>query len=83
MVPIIKATDSQALASRVMNRSQLTNDAVTATVKEVIRRIRAEGDAALFEYTERFDHVKLNADTVRVSREEIDAAYAKVSPEWL
>ena len=83
MVPIIKATDSRALAERVMNRSQLTNDAVTATVKEVIRRVREEGDAALFDYTERFDHVRLTAETVRVSREEIDAAYAKVSPEWL
>ena len=83
MVPILRANDSTALKARVMDRSQLTNDAVTATVKEVIRKIRAEGDAALFDYTERFDHVRLTAETVQVTREEIDAAYAAATPEWI
>lgn len=83
MIPIIRCKDSEALKSRVMNRSQLTNDAVTATVKEIIRRVREEGDAALYDYTARFDHVQLSADTVQVTREEIDAAYATATPEWL
>lgn len=83
MVPIINANNAQALKDRVMNRSQLTNDAVTATVKDVIRRIREEGDAALFDYTLKFDKVQLTADTVQVTREEIDAAYAAATPEWL
>ena len=83
MVPILQANDSAALQSRVMNRSQLTNDAVTATVKQVIQRIREEGDKALFEYTEKFDHVAMTAETVLVTREEIDAAYAAASPEWI
>ena len=83
MIPIIKATDAEALKSRVMNRSQLTNDEVTARVKEIISRIRQEGDAALFDYTERFDHVRLTRETVQVTREEIDAAYAAASPEWI
>lgn len=83
MIPIIRCKDSEALKSRVMNRSQLTNDAVTVTVKEIIRRVREEGDAALYDYTARFDHVQLSADTVQVTREEIDAAYATATPEWL
>ncbi|MDO5143199.1 MAG: histidinol dehydrogenase [bacterium] len=83
MIPIIRCKDSEALKSRVMNRSQLTNDAVTATVKEIIRRVREEGDAALYDYTARFDHVQLSADTVQVTSEEIDAAYASATPEWL
>ncbi len=83
MIPIIRCKDSEALKSRVMNRSQLTNDAVTATVKEIIRRVREEGDTALYDYTARFDHVQLSADTVQVTREEIDAAYATATPEWL
>lgn len=83
MVPILLASDTQALKSRVMNRSQLTNDAVTQTVKEIIARIREEGDAALFDYTARFDHAAIDAQTVQVTRGEIDAAYAAASPEWL
>lgn len=83
MVPMINANDAKALKARVMDRSQLTNDAVTATVKDVIRRIREEGDAALFDYTLKFDKVQLTAETVQVTREEIDAAYAAATPEWL
>lgn len=83
MVPILLASDTQSLKSRVMNRSQLTNDAVTKTVKEIIARVREEGDAALFDYTARFDHASITAQTVQVTREEIDAAYAAASPEWL
>lgn len=83
MIPILMATDMEALQKRVMNRSQLRNDDVARTVKEIVRRVREEGDAALFDYTERFDHVTLTADTVEVTREEIDAAYAASSPAWL
>ena len=77
MLPILYANDARALRERVMNRSQLENDEISARVKEIVRRVREEGDAALFEYTERFDHAKLAADTVQVTREEIDAAYAR------
>ena len=83
MLPILYANDTKALRERVMNRSQLENDTISARVKEIVRRVREEGDAALFEYTERFDHAKLTADTVQVTREEIDAAYAAASPEWM
>ncbi|MBR6030217.1 MAG: histidinol dehydrogenase [Clostridia bacterium] len=83
MVPMIAGSDVDSLRRRVMNRSQLTDEAVSARVKEIIARVRAEGDKALFEYTERFDRCALTAQTVQVSREEIDAAYRAASPEWL
>ena len=83
MIPKIRYEDTEALKARVMARSQLTNDEVTAKVKDIIAKIRAEGDKALFEYTERFDHVRLSAETVQVTREEIDAAYAKADPAWI
>ena len=83
MIPKIRYEDTEALKARVMARSQLTNDEVTAKVKDIIARIRAEGNKALFEYTERFDHVRLSAETVQVTREEIDAAYAKADPAWI
>lgn len=83
MIPILQAMDVQALKARVMDRSQLQNEEISARVKEIVRRVRQEGDEALFEYTKRFDRAEITADTVRVTREEIDAAYAAASPEWL
>lgn len=83
MIPILQATDVQALKARVMDRSQLQNEEISAQVKEIVRRVRQEGDEALFEYTRCFDRAEITADTVRVTREEIDAAYAAASPEWL
>ena len=83
MIPILSSSDAQALQTRVMERSQLQNDDIAARVKEIVARVRTVGDAALFEYTARFDHVEVTADTVQVTREEIDAAYAAASPEWL
>ncbi len=83
MIPVIRYEDTAALKARVMARSQLTNDEVTVRVKEIIARVREDGDKALFDYTERFDRVRLTADTVQVTREEIDAAYAKADPAWV
>ena len=83
MVPILSSNDTEALRARVMNRSQLTHDDLTERVKAIIARVRAEGDKALIDYTERFDHVTLTPDTIEVSRAEIEAAYSAASPEWL
>jgi histidinol dehydrogenase len=48
------------------------------TVREVMRKIREEGDAAIREYTNRFDHVDI-AD-FKVTTAEIDKAVRKVGP---
>ncbi len=52
-----------------------------ATVLEIIRRVRAEGDAALFRYAEELDRVKIG--DLRVSAEEIQKAYGRVDSEFL
>ena len=53
----------------------------TQVVKEIIARVRAEGDAALKDYTRRFDGAEL--ETPEVSHEEIEEAVAAVDPELL
>ena len=83
MIPILNMADAQALKARVMNRSQLQDEEISRRVKEIVARVREEGDAALFEYTARFDKADINADNVLVTREEIDKAYEAASPEWL
>ena len=44
MLPILYAAETEALRKRVMNRSQLENDEISARVKEIVRRVREEGD---------------------------------------
>ncbi|MBQ8555203.1 MAG: histidinol dehydrogenase [Clostridia bacterium] len=83
MIPILNMADAQALKTRVMNRSQLQNEDVSRKVKEIVARVREEGDQALFEFTTKFDKADINAANVLVTREEIDRAYEAASPEWL
>ena len=44
------------------------------TVQTIVDDVKARGDEALFEYTEKFDKVKVTKDTIRVTKEEIDEA---------
>lgn len=76
MLPIIKFTGE--LPERLRGRSQLSDEKVRESVKSIIAGVRERGDAALIDYTEKFDHVKLDAKNLRVTESEIDAAYDKV-----
>jgi histidinol dehydrogenase len=53
---------------------------VNATVAAILADVRARGDTALIEYTERFDRLTLTPETLRISEAEIDAASAKCIP---
>ena len=52
---------------------------VEDTVREIVENVRQNGDKAIRELAKKFDHVDL--DSIAVSRDEIEAAYEKVSPE--
>ena len=54
---------------------------VDAVVAEIIADIRARGDEALIEFTQKFDRVALTPETLRFSAEEINELIAKVSTE--
>ena len=83
MVPLIHAGQAAELAARLGARNRMGNEEIARNVKEIVNRVREEGDKALFDYTERFDHVRLTAETLEVTREEIDAAYAMADAAWL
>ncbi len=50
-------------------------------VLEILDAVRKEKDKALFDYTEKFDHAKIDAETLRVTEEEIEEAYRLVDPD--
>ena len=54
---------------------------VEAAVSEIIANVAKNGDAALFEYCEKFDKAKLSA--LEVTPEEIDEAFASVDGEFV
>lgn len=66
-------------ALRFLDRHAEPSAEVHATVAGIVARIRAEGDSALFELTQKFGGPALTAATVRVSQAEINAAVARVS----
>jgi histidinol dehydrogenase len=55
---------------------QAENDA-----KAIIAKVRQNGDAALMEFTEKFDKARVEAKNLRVTPTEIKEAYGKVSEE--
>jgi histidinol dehydrogenase len=56
---------------------------VDAAVSAIIDDVRARGDAALVDYTLRFDRVDLRRSGFRIGQEEIDAAVAACDAEAL
>ena len=54
---------------------------VSAIVSDIISDVRKRGDAALLDYTEKFDQVKL--DSLRVTDAEIDEAFDVVEPKFV
>lgn len=55
---------------------------VSAVVSEILSTVRRDGDAALLDYTRRFDRLDIaDAAGLRLSAAEVDAAVAQVAPE--
>jgi histidinol dehydrogenase len=64
----------------LLNQARDTTERVDAAVAAIIADVRARGDAALVEYTNRFDRTDLDASRLRITDAEIDAAMASVPP---
>ena len=54
---------------------------VDAAAGEIIERVRAEGLAAVLDYTRRFDKVDLDETSIRVTADEIAAGVAECEPK--
>lgn len=52
-------------------------------VNAILEDVKENGDKALFAYTERFDGAKIDAGSIRVTKEEIEEAYRLVDPALL
>ena len=52
-------------------------------VNDIINNVRENGDAAIFDYTKRFDGADIDASNILVTKEEIEEAYTLVEPELI
>ncbi|XWK85895.1 MAG: histidinol dehydrogenase [Phormidium sp.] len=81
---ITERTEAEAELRRIRDRTS-TDQIVhkEATVREVLQRVKAQGDRAVLHYTAEFDQQNLISEELRVSGSEMDAAYQQVSKELL
>src|SRR5689334_4117349 len=61
--------------NRLMRRAEVAIDELIEYVRPIVRAVRERGDAALIEFMERFDHVQLVPERLRVSQAEIERAH--------
>ncbi len=76
---------SDAERERLLARSTAAvfEPALMASLDELFADVRARGDHAVLDATERFDGVRLPPDRLTVSAAEIDAAHASLAPGLL
>ena len=81
----LSATDTgfEAAFTAMLSAKRESSADVGAVVAAIIDDVRLRGDAALLEYTKRFDRLDLVAAELRVGQEEIEGAAASCSAEVL
>ncbi|OLP45847.1 histidinol dehydrogenase [Rhizobium oryziradicis] len=75
--------DFEARFAAFLTTKREVSEDVNAVVKAIIDDVRTRGDAALAEYSQKFDGLDFATTPMRVTAEEIYAAEAQVAPEVL
>ena len=77
----IKLAAGELLSVNQLNRKGVLPKNIVASAKEIVARVRAEGDAAVRDYCSRFDGVDL--ESFRLPQEQIDAALEGLDPTFV
>ncbi|WP_086619475.1 histidinol dehydrogenase [Erythrobacter tepidarius] len=84
MIPILStlAPDFEKKFARIVDSRREADSDVAAQVADILRTVKLRGDAALAEYTQRFDGYALADDADwEIPRAACEAAYAALAPE--
>ena len=76
-----QAADFEVAFSTLLNAKREDSPDVDAIVAGIIADVRARGDEAVLELTEKFDRIKLTPDTMRVTADEVEEAASQVAPD--
>lgn len=86
-MPLVELTsrqaDFEAAFTALLSGKRETSVDVNASVAAILADVQTRGDAAVVEYTNRFDRQNLTAETLRLTAEDIAAAAKAVDPEVL
>lgn len=85
MIRILRFSDPgfNKAFQQIQERSTTVPPEVLRTVESIIQDVRERGDAALMEYTHRFDRLKLGPENIEVTESEIEEAYASLNANTL
>ncbi|AZN95825.1 histidinol dehydrogenase [Mesorhizobium sp. M9A.F.Ca.ET.002.03.1.2] len=72
----------QRFAAFLLTKREVSAD-VDAVVRAIIARVRAEGDAALIDYTQKFEQADLKGLGMAVSQDDIAKAYGAADPQTI
>ena len=78
MLKQIDPNNLEQLRAFLKGRMADADPVILNNTAKIIQNVKENGDAALYDYTEQFDHVVLQ--TLKASEEEIDEAFAQVDP---
>lgn len=79
----LDSSTKKNLLEDLLQRSPSSYGQYEQAVAEILNNVKIKKDKALFAYTEQFDHAHIDASNVRVTMEEIQAAYEEVGEELL
>ena len=79
----LNETTKKDILTNLLKRSPDNYGEYETIVKEIVEDVHINGDKALFAYTEKFDKAKIDASNVKVTKEEIEEAYAQVDEHLL
>ncbi len=72
--------EAAAFLRALRQRARSPSPEMEVAVRAILEDIRQRGDAALFEYTEKLDRVRLDATTARVRQAELESARESLDP---
>ena len=78
----LNETSRKNILTDLLKRDPNQYSSYAETVQGILDDVKERGDEAVFSYTKQFDGAQITAETVRVTREEQEAAFAQIDPSF-
>ena len=77
----INESNKEKLINELKERVEDADSSVIESVRNILSKVKSDGDEALFELTKTFDKVELN--NLQISSDEIERCFDKVEDEFI
>ncbi len=83
MIPVLEFSPQSPRFLKILNRQTVLSDKTESTVKSILTNVAKHGDAALFDYTKKFDGASITARTLTATSKDMAAALKKTPPSLI